>query len=114
MTLKSDLQAVLAPLTIGGAWDKTAAQGTLPPYIIWHLVVSPTNVSMDGPSDTQNARVQIDAFARTGAETEMLGMSIAAAMAAATFKNVPKSSQDFYEPEVKLHRISMDYSLWSS
>ena len=37
MSLKSDLQAVLASLATGGAWDKIAAQGTIPPYIVWQI-----------------------------------------------------------------------------
>ena len=114
MTLKSDLQAVLNPLASGGAWDKVAAQGTAPPYITWQMIVSPANVSFGGASNLQNTRVQIDVYARTGADTEALAKAIATAMAAASFKNVPLSVQEFYEPEVKLHRISLDYSLWST
>ena len=114
MSLKSDLQAVLASLASGGAWDKIAAQGTLPPYIVWQFVVSTSNVALGGASDVQNTRVQIDAYAKSGVDTEALGKVIATAMAAASFANVPLSSQDFYEPEVKLHRISLDYSLWSA
>ncbi len=113
MSLKSALQAVLNPLVSGGAWDKAAAQGTLPPYIVWQLIVSTANVSLTGASNLQNTRVQIDAYATTGAQTEILSASIAAAMAAAGFTNVPISSQDLFEPDVKLHRVSLDYSVWS-
>ena len=32
----------------------------------------------------------------------------------ASFTNVPLSSQDIYEPDVKAFRVSKDYSVWST
>jgi hypothetical protein len=34
-------------------------------------------------------------------------------MQAASFTNLQISDQDFYEAEVRLHRVSLDYSIWS-
>ena len=112
MTLQTDLQAVLAPLASGGAWNLRAAQNTVAPYIVWQRVVSTINNSTLGVSDVQNTRVQIDAYAREYPVVDALACAIAAAIAGG-FNGVKLSEQDFFEDETRLYRISQDFSVWS-
>ena len=112
MTLQTDLQAVLAPLASGGAWNLRAAQNTVAPYIVWQRVVSTINNSTLGVSDVQNTRVQIDAYARDYPAVDALACAIAAAVAG-VFNGVRLSEQDFFEDETRLYRISQDFSVWS-
>lgn len=114
-TLVQDLQTLLAPLVAGGAWygGNTQEPPTYP-FITWQRVSSTPNVTLDGQTDQQNTRVQIDIIARTVAEAVAIESALEAAMSAWSVVNVPISSQDTYEDEVRAYRISKDYSIWST
>lgn len=114
-TLVEDIQAVLNPLVTGDAWYMVnTAQPPTYPYIVWQRIVSTSNNTLEGPTDTQNTRIQIDIYSRSVAEAESLEASLEAAMKAAPFTNVPISSQDLYEPEIRAFRVMKDYSVWST
>ena len=112
--LEERLQSVLAPCASGGAHQDIAVQGVVAPYIVWQIVISPTNNSLSGASDVQNARVQVDAYAATPAARHALALAVLTAMAAATFQNVQISGQNLYEPEVGLHRALLEFSVWAA
>lgn len=111
--IQEALQSVLAPLVSGASFPNLAAQNTPPPYIVYQRVVSTTNNNLLGASDLQNTRVQIDAYAKTYAAVQQLASSIRSAMQAAGFTNIQLSEQDLYEFEPRLHRVTLDYSIWS-
>jgi hypothetical protein len=117
-TLAETLQAVLDPLAIGGSWFMENTQ-TPPvyPYIVWMNVVSNANVSLEGASDLQNTRVQIDIFHTSSASgaAQALGTieaAVRAAMAASSLVNVPLTSYDMSVPEVRAYRRVLEYSIW--
>ena len=115
-TLVQDVQAVLATLApAGGVWY--AVNTTEPPvypYILWIRVASTPNVSLAGPSNLQNTRIQIDIFSRQVSELLAMESALEAAMAASGLQNVPLSSMDLYEEPVRAYRASKDYSVWST
>lgn len=112
--LIEDLQALLAPLAAGGAWYGICTASPVPAeYIVWMRVASSPNVSLMGPSDLQNTRVQIDIYARTVARLAAIEQALEAAMAASSITNVPLASQDIYEPDTRLYRAIKDYSVWA-
>ena len=112
MTIEESIQATLA--AVGSAYQDIAPQGTVTPYIIWMQIVSTFNKSMQGASNTQNTRIQIDCYAATQAGRSTLAAAVIAAMSNAPFTNVPLSSQNLYESEVKLFRAQLDFSVWST
>ena len=59
-----------------------------------------------------DSRVLIDCFASTYPEAKQLAMDIASAMQTASFKVVPRSTQDLYEDAMKIYRVSQDFSIW--
>jgi len=111
--IQEQLQAVLAPLVAGASFPNLAAQNAAPPYIVYQRVVSMTHNNLLAPSDLQNTRVQIDAYAKTYAGVQQLAAAIRTAMQAASFTNLQISEQDFYELDARVHRVSLDYSIWS-
>jgi hypothetical protein len=111
--IQEQLQAVLAPLVSGASFPNLAAQEAVPPYIVYQRIVSITHNNLLGPSDLQNTRVQIDAYAKTYAQAQQIASDIRLAMLAAAFTNLQISEQDFFETEVRLHRVSLDYSIWA-
>jgi thiosulfate reductase cytochrome b subunit len=114
VSLETNLQTLLNPLATGGAYQDIARQGVVAPFIVWLLVTSTTNNSLQGASNVQNTRVQIDIYAATQAARQTLADAVVAAMAAASFSNVQLSSQNLYEAEVKLFRSILDFSVWST
>lgn len=114
-TLIEQVQATIAPIVSGGAWyGVNTTEPPVYPYAVFLRIVSPTNVTLQGPSDVQNTIFQIDIFSRTVAEGQALEAALEAAMNTAPFSSVQIDQRDGYEPEVKAFRFTGDYSVWSS
>lgn len=113
-TLIEDLQALLAPLAAGGAHYAIAETPATQPYIVWQRIDSVPNVALSGPSALQNTRVQIDIYATTVQAAVAIEVALEAAFAASSMQNVPVLSQEFFENDTRLYRISKDYSVWAS
>ena len=114
-TLIENMQAVLAPLAAGGAWYAVnSVEPPVYPYIVFQRIISPTNNTLLGASDVQNTIIQIDIYSNLISEAATLAVTLASALAAAPFTAIQQSSQDLYEPDVKAHRVSSDWSCWSA
>lgn len=115
-TLLQDLQTVLAPVTPGGAWYQVnESQPPVTPYVVYSRVISTTNNSLQGPSNLQNTRVQVDVYARTMQLAEAAADAADVAMRAGPWAScVQVSATDMYEAEVRLYRVVRDFSLWAT
>jgi len=117
-TLVEDLFAVLDHAVSGQAFyaanTKELNEDTVFPYLTFIEVSSNTNNTLDGPTDLQNTRIQVDVFCDTVAGLQTAVAAVTAAMAAAPFKNVQLTSQGGYEDQVRLFRRSLDFSVWST
>ncbi len=114
-TLIEDLRAVLNPLAAGGAWyGVNSTEPPVYPFIVFMRISSTPNVNLQGTSNLQNTRVQIDIYSRQISEAASIETALEAAMAAWGTKNVPVSSADIYEDVVRAFRVTKDYSCWST
>lgn len=120
MTILDTVQAALAPcVTTGGAWyavntrqpPSLAGDGSVAPFIVWQRVVSVDNVTLQGPSNLQNTRLQVDIFAPRISDADAVCTAVEAAMNA--LGAIPISAQDLYEDVPKLYRILREFSLWA-
>ncbi len=119
-TLVELVQALLDPVSPGGAWYAVNTteplaldvNGAVQPYIVWQEIVSTDNVSMGGPSDLQNTRIQVDVYAPRIATATALTKAVDAALLASSLTVVPLSNQPVYEEPVRLWRRIRDYSIW--
>lgn len=83
------------------------------PYIVYHNIANKPEVVLDNSVPINNTRMQIDVYDKVYlAGAKAVAAQVVAKMAAAPFTSVPLISQDLYEPDVKLHRVQMDYSIW--
>lgn len=118
-TLVQDINAALVALAPAGGVHISVneAETGVFPYITFFRVISPKNVSLAGPSDTQSTRIQVDVFDRQYSNASALADQVEAALLAAfsTYPNacVPLSSWDGYESPIKAHRVSADFSIWA-
>lgn len=102
--------------------DKTAAEDrifplladakTPVPYMTYIVASAIPEVALAGGVEITNSRIQIDVYSRTYGEAHEVAAAIGAALAAWTVRSVPIQSQDFYEPDTKLFRVSTDFSFW--
>jgi hypothetical protein len=115
-TLVQDIKTLLDTLTpAGGTWYQVnTTEPPVYPFIVFNRIFTPLNVAFDGPSDLQNTRVQIDIYSQSVAESVAIETTLEAAMLAWSVSNVPLSSQDTYEPDIKARRIIKDYSVWAT
>jgi hypothetical protein len=112
-TLNDALQTALTGVASGGTFQDFAAQGVVPPYIVWSKVSKNTNNTFQGASNLQNIRLQVDCYSKTAVGRQQLEDAVGAAIAASAFINVQLSAQYLFEPDVKLFRAQLDYSVWA-
>jgi len=112
------VQAILNPLAPGGAWVMVnTAQlnaNTVFPYIIHQFITSSTNNVLQGATDLQNTRVQIDVFSDQASSMQAVANAVIEAMANSGLTNILLTSNDQYESEVRVYRRMLDYSIWSN
>lgn len=117
-TLLEQIHTELNPLSSGLAWysvNEAQASTTEDPYpfIIVQRVGNDPNVSMQGASELQNTRIQIDIHSRSILEADSLKRTVEATMRDWTLQNVPLTSIDLFDEAARVHRIVLDYSIWS-
>lgn len=119
-TIEQDIDAALK--TVGAAgkvWNLiNTTEPAVYPYIVFTIIPSSDNVTLEGPSDLQNTAVQVDCFDRTGAGAALLAKQARVALLDyfSTYPQscVPQSGFSKYEAPVKAFRKSADYSIWST
>ena len=112
MSLETTLQTALA--AVAPAYQDIAKQSQAAPFIVWTEITSQINNTLQGASNVQNTRLQIDCYAATPAARQTLVDGVIAAMAVASFPSVLLGIQNLYETETKLFRATLDFSAWST
>lgn len=96
--------ARVAPLTGQANWQR--------PYIVLQRVSFNSENVLSGSSGLANTRVQIDVYGATYSDVATLAAQVDALMSAWSVQNVSSHAQDFYESDVQLFRMALDYSIW--
>ncbi|SFB02710.1 Protein of unknown function [Collimonas sp. OK607] len=114
MTIQEQLFALLSNATPAAerVYPLIAPDAVARPYVIFQRVSANTENILYGSSGLINTRIQLDVYATTYAQAQDIAAAIDGLMAAWNVQNVSVLSQDFYEPDAKLHRASIDYSIW--
>jgi hypothetical protein len=113
MSTEGDIQTVLASLVSGRCFPIIAPDETAKPYITYQVVSNIPETTLDGPTGTENRRLQIDVFDTTYGAVKTLEATIKSTMASAAIVNIPLSTGDLYEGDTQLYRVTMDYSIWT-
>ena len=114
--IQQQLFTLLSGSTEAGArvFPLIAPDGVPRPYIVYQRVAAVTENVLSGDAGLTNTRIQIDTFGDTYAQAQTVAAAIIALMDGWSVQNVNLMSQDFFEPDTKLHRCSMDFSIWHS
>ena len=113
MTVQETLYTALQSSVGGRLYPLVAPSPVTLPYAVYQVISQvPSNVLSDTPG-LFNSRMQVDVFARTYAECQTLKATLRGAMATG-FGNAAKeiNTTDLFEEDAKLHRVSMDWSVW--
>jgi hypothetical protein len=90
-----------------------AAQGDVAPYIVYALVYNAPNWTLTGASTLDNARYQIDVYSNVRATAQSLADLVTAAITQSpVLTGVPLNATSGYEPETKLFRRTLEFSVW--
>ncbi|TEA79835.1 tail completion protein gp17 [Allopusillimonas ginsengisoli] len=121
MSFESDLRACLLPLVTSGVYfgvlplDKVPTAES-PSRAGWSAIVLPTEIvtpdnTICGASDLEDYRVQIDAYAPSYGQLVTLRTQIFSAVEA-TFESAARINDlTDYDPDLKLHRRIIEYSI---
>lgn len=93
-------------------------EGATLPAVVYTAVSQVPQNSMTGTPDGAlfQSRMQVDCYARTYAVVQQLAAAVYAvlgALSTAQAQGVLEAQRDLYENESQLHRVSMDFSIWS-
>lgn len=120
MTIESDIFGTLAlnsgiSAIVGTrVYPVIAPELTVPPFCVYTKVVTNPVNSLIGANPLTNPLFQIDIYARTHTQASSLGILLREAILAATpFSAVWRDTRDDYEPDTKLFRVSLDFSIWT-
>jgi hypothetical protein len=106
--------AALSPLVSGHVYPQIAPDQLPPPYIVYQDVASaPENTLNDGIA-IENDRFQVDVFALDYISAHDLADAARVAMLgiAAPIKVVYLTQSGVFEPDLKLHRVMQEFSVW--
>lgn len=114
MSIQLQFEALVSGATSAGTrvYPLTAPDGVTKPYITYQRVAVNSENVLFGDSGLVNTRLQVDMFAKTYGEVDVLAQQLDALMDGWSVQNVSILSQDGYEPDVKVFRVSTDYSIW--
>lgn len=113
MTIQQTFYTGLQSTFSGRLYPQVAPDTVQLPYAVYAVVSQVPQSVLKGTPGLFQTRLQLDIFGVTYASVQTL-KDAARAAAATTFGDaaVEVSSLDLYEDEVKLHRVSMDWSVW--
>ncbi len=112
--------ATVAALIADRIEPEPLAQGSILPAITYRRISATRGETFDGPSGLTWPRIQLDLWALSHDTARALFDAVRVAVNGKAFissgvvvqKAQVISDQDFYEPDVKLHRVSADLMVW--
>lgn len=109
------VSAALDPLVQLRVFPGIAPAGTSRPYITYQRVGGQETTTLDGPSTTRNARVQINVWSDTAALAGSVMEQVLATLSGAPIFGTPLGEVvDVYEEATKLYGTRLDFSIWYS
>ena len=116
--MQEQLHTLLSGATdVGTRVYPMVAESIASPYIVYQRVASVPETMLDGDVGVVNTRMQIDVYvpsttANAYARADAIARQVQALLAGWSLKTVLNLIQDLYDPDVKVCRVSLDYSIW--
>lgn len=118
ITAMLDSDPACAQLLGGRVTPNKKTQGGDCPAAVYQMVWDlPANSLQGFTSNLRNGRMQIDVYDRVYAGAQGAADAIEKVLASYTtieFTSLQVSRRDLWEDETQLHRVSMDFNMWSN
>ncbi len=115
MTIQTELVTLLGPLVGARFLPNGSPDQPVAPYAVYQRISAIREQTMQANGGTHHlvqTNLQIDVYAATYAEAVALADQIKTALSGWNRQNLVQLEQDFYEPDERLHRVSMEVSVW--
>lgn len=111
------LQAVVTALQTvfpSSVYAQIAPDQTAAPFAVYTRVATTPEVTVASGIPIRNMRLQLDVYAPTYAQAVLLASQAETALTSVAYpiSVVPLSQADSFEPDVRLHRVISEYSVW--
>jgi hypothetical protein len=113
MSIESDVQTAFGALVSGRCYPLTAPDPVVKPYIVFSTISDVQLNSLDGYSGIAEKRIQVDVYTTGYGVAKTLALSVKTAMATTLPASIHLSSQELFENDTQLYRVTMDFSIWS-
>lgn len=114
MSIQDEIKNLLQSTAAGGAWGNAAPAAPTLPYITYSRTsVSPQN-TLDGASNLRNTRLQISVWSGTYDEAQSIATAVKTQLDGWGRKNLINLEQDYYDPDMSLHCVRLNVSVWHS
>jgi hypothetical protein len=110
--IETDIFESLKDLVSDRCYPLMMPQNPVLPAIVYSRQASNPFYRLEGGSSLSQVRVQIDCYARSYEEAKDLASNARSAMESASYKGTMIFDADFYEPDVKLYRVVLDFYVW--
>jgi len=110
--IETDIFDALKDLVADRCYPLMMPQNPVLPAIVYSRQASDPQYRLEGGSSLSQVRVEIDCYAKTYDEAKSLSAEVRSAMEAASYKGTMIFDADFYEPDVKLYRVILDFYVW--
>lgn len=106
-TFYSTNQAVFG----GKLYSNVAEEGAVAPYGVFARVVGTPENNLSGYAGITKTVMQLDIWAATHSAALALAAAVRVAMDASAMQQTCEMEHDFYEPDVKLHRVIQEFTI---
>lgn len=112
MTIETVIYSALSGLASGKVYPLVAPEKVVAPFIVYTRIASTPQNQLNGSATLDQVRIQVDTYANTYSAVKALGVQVRSAIEGSSAKATLQTEQDFYEPELKLYRLTQDYYCW--
>lgn len=117
--VRAELAADAAVTALVGEriYPQVAPQGAAPPYVVMTVVSDVPSNTFDGSPATRlvQSRIQVDCYARMYREARAVADAVDGVLGALSRPDLiaqREMTQESYENDAELHRVSMDFLVW--
>lgn len=114
MLANQTIHRLLGPLVGKRIYPLVAPENTATPYIVWQVISAQRQNTLDGTTNHEWLRVQIDIYDKSYDKSLKLSHKAVEAINNGVQLSIHSGSQQYHEQETKLFRQSIDYEFWQT
>lgn len=112
MNVETIVYSALSGLANGKVYPLVAPEKVTGSFIVYTRIASTPQNHLNGSATLDQVRIQVDTYASTYSACKALAVQVRSNLESSSCKALLQTEQDFFEPDLKLYRISQDYYCW--